>query len=139
MILQSRNSGVTLIELMVVMAIMGIIAAIAIPAYNGYIAQGKKTACQKEVAALKLAEENFFNDAGNNAFFAGNGVAALQAASGGWYTPSSDVTGAVTPTNCSFVIAAGTTANIATSYTITVTGINDLAKEVQPIISYNGP
>ncbi|HEY0490257.1 MAG TPA: prepilin-type N-terminal cleavage/methylation domain-containing protein, partial [Telluria sp.] len=47
------QAGFTLIELMIVIAIIGVLAAIAIPAYQDYLAKAKATAAYADIAAGK--------------------------------------------------------------------------------------
>jgi prepilin-type N-terminal cleavage/methylation domain-containing protein len=59
MSINTRPLGFTLIELMIVVAILAIVAAIAVPAYNGYIRESRLGAMRMNLDTLRIAVEAF--------------------------------------------------------------------------------
>lgn len=107
----NKHHGFTLMELMITVAILAVITAIAVPAYNGYMATARKTEGHNNLAALALAQEEYFLE--NNEYFYGADKTALETASGNlWEATSSDGV-----FNFAYAVS-GTTGN----YTATATG-----------------
>ena len=60
--MKSVQKGFTLIELMIVVAIIGILAAIAIPQYQNYIAKSQVSRAVAELGSIKTAFEDCLNN-----------------------------------------------------------------------------
>lgn len=66
-----NKRGVTLIEMLVVVAIIGILAAVAIPGYIGQQRKAARTEASTNLQNLRLLEEQFFAE---NGTYTGNGM-----------------------------------------------------------------
>ena len=91
MISPSLKNGFTLIEMMITLAILGVVASIAIPAYNGYITTAKMTEAKNNLAALRLAQEENFLE--NNSYFFGATTALVKSNSNGLWAPAKGADG----------------------------------------------
>lgn len=117
------QKGFTLIELMIVVAIVGILAAIALPAYQDYTIRAQVAESQSLAAALKTGVTDAFTDGGTQGLVRYEGV----------FRPDGQLGGAATTQKVT-VITIGTAGATTGTITMTMGGIPQLGAGANNIV-----
>ena len=102
----NKNAGFTLLELMIVVAIIGILAAIAVPAYQDYIARAQITEGLSLTSGYKILLEETYDHSATCLANGNGGIAAASDISGQYVAA---VTLGGTEPNCTITATMRTT------------------------------
>lgn len=115
--------GFTLIELMVVIAIIGILASIALPAYNDYVRKSQLQEAFTHLSDYRVKMEQYFQDWKN---YGAGGACASASSANTWnsFVPADQkyfsYSCVLTNTDQGFTVTASGTGSLTTGYDYTV-------------------
>lgn len=129
--LSHRARGFTLIELMITIAIVGILAGIALPSYRDYVEKSKLRTAQADVVALGMALENIRQRtlAYSPSDYSATDTTAVKAKAKTW-SPASDA-------DFTFTLGVVVTTTPAT-YTATAIGLSGRLKDCKVMLNNTG-
>ena len=64
----TKSSGFSLVELLVVVAIVGILSSISVVAYNGYVSGTKKSSAKNMMQQISLGQSDYYSSYGEYYF-----------------------------------------------------------------------
>ena len=117
-----QERGFTLIELMIVVGIISIIAAIAIPSYNDYVRRSQLTEAFNNMAAYRVKMEQYYQDNRSyaNGAVCGTTVPAAPDAKYFTYACALDTTAGAAAGQSYRLTSAGAAATNVTGFTYTI-------------------
>lgn len=118
-----KQAGITLVELMIVVAILAMIAAFAYPSYERYVTNSKRTAATSALLQIADRQQQFFMD---NKTYA-NDLTDLGFAANPWVIADDGTASTAGNTESVYTIALSNVA--ATTFTITAAPLHSQLRD----------